>query len=405
MSHRDRVRCLIALIGALAVVSTTSSLTWPILSEYLRNQGFDETAISINAAAQFAGIIVVALLATRIMPCLGFFRTIVIGLGLVASMLMLLPFLRDYWIWLVLRFVLGLGASMLFTAGDTWINQILDDRVRGRWLGVYSTVGMAGWAVGPIIGSQLDPASIWPFVCGLVAVVIAGTLLTPTRKIDINLSREDGFDAGGGRLWLVFLMAPTVLLSSAMFGVVEGGMQNFAHLYTMDILGKEFREVGYAVIWVGSIGAIFFQYPVGWLADKLDRGWLLVACVFVLAFSVFLFPFLIHAGTQPWYHFDALVLWGLISLWGGSMGAIFTVGITLLGQRFRGIELIGANAVFSLLFGVGGMVGPLIVGTAMSETGPSGFTISLVTVVLMYGVFAAWRQATRGKRLARGQGA
>jgi MFS family permease len=144
---------------------------------------------------------------------------------------------------------------------------------------------------------------------------------------------------------------------------------------------------------------------VGWLADKLDRGWLLVACVFVLAFSVFLFPFLIHAGTQPWYHFDALVLWGLISLWGGSMGAIFTVGITLLGQRFRGIELIGANAVFSLLFGVGGMVGPLIVGTAMSETGPSGFTISLVTVVLMYGVFAAWRQARRGKRLARGQGA
>jgi MFS family permease len=241
MSHRDRVRCLIALIGALAVVSTTSSLTWPILSEYLRNQGFDETAISINAAAQFAGIIVVALLATRIMPRLGFFRTIVIGLGLVASMLMLLPFLRDYWIWLVLRFVLGLGASMLFTAGDTWINQILDDRVCGRWLGVYSTVGMAGWAVGPIIGSQLDPASILPFVCGLVAVVIAGTLLTPTRKIDINLSREDGFDAGGGRLWLVFLMAPTVLLSSAMFGVVEGGMQNFAHLYTMDILGKEFR--------------------------------------------------------------------------------------------------------------------------------------------------------------------
>ena len=66
----------------------------------------------------------------------------------VAAMLIMLPFFRDYWIWLVLRFVMGLGASMLFTAGDTWINQILDDRVRGRWLGVYSTVGMAGWAVG-----------------------------------------------------------------------------------------------------------------------------------------------------------------------------------------------------------------------------------------------------------------
>jgi MFS family permease len=402
---RDKIRCLIALIASLAVVSTTSSLTWPILSEYLRNQGFSETAISINAAAQFAGIVIVALLATRIIPRLGFFRTILMGLALAASMLVLLPFLRDYWIWLVLRFLLGIGNSLLFTAGDTWINQILDDRVRGRWLGVYSTVGMAGWAVGPILGSQLDPASVWPFACGLVAVAIAGVVLMPTRRIDINLSKQDDFDAMGGRLWIVFLAAPTVLLASAMFGVVEGGMQSFAHLYTMDVLGNDFRQTGYAVIWVGSVGAIFFQYPIGWLADKVDRGWLLVACVFVLAAALLAFPYLIQAGRQPWNSPDALMLWTLVAVWGGSMGAIFTVGITLLGERFRNIELIGANAVFSLLFGVGGMVGPLIVGTAMDQAGPAGFPSSLFIAVLIYGLFAAWRQATRGARLARGQGA
>ncbi len=405
LSPRDRIRCLIALIASLAVVATTSSLTWPILSEYLRNQGFDETAISINAAAQFAGIVVVAFLATRIIPRLGFFRTIVLGLGLAATILILLPFMRDYWAWLVLRFLLGIGNSLLFTAGDTWVNQILDDRVRGRWLGIYSTVGMAGWAVGPILGSQLDPASVWPFMCGLIAVGIAGLVLLPTRRIDINLSQQEGFDALGVRLWIVFLAAPTVLLASAMFGVVEGGMQSFAHLYTMDVLGTDFRQIGYAVIWVGSVGAIFFQYPVGWLADKVDRGWLLVVCVFVLAAAIFLFPHMLYAGTFSWRHPEALVLWVLVATWGGSMGAIFTVGITLLGERFRNIELIGANAVFSLLFGVGGMVGPLVVGTTMDQAGPSGFPYSLVVVVMIYGVFAAWRQATRANRLARGQGA
>ena len=68
LSPRDRRRCLIALIGALAVVSTLSSLMWPILSEALRNRGWDETMIGVNAAAQFGGIVVVALLVTRIIP-------------------------------------------------------------------------------------------------------------------------------------------------------------------------------------------------------------------------------------------------------------------------------------------------------------------------------------------------
>ena len=85
LSPRDRLRCLVALIAALSVVSTLSSLMWPILSEALRIEGYDETAIGINAAAQFAGIVAVALLVTRIIPRLGFFRTIVTGLAVAAA--------------------------------------------------------------------------------------------------------------------------------------------------------------------------------------------------------------------------------------------------------------------------------------------------------------------------------
>ena len=77
------------------------------------------------------------------------------------------------------------------------------------------------------------------------------------------------------------------------------------------------------------------------------------------------------------------------------MGGIFTVGITLLGQRFRGIELVSANAVFSVLFGVGGLLGPFIVGTTMSVIGPVGFPVSLLVAVGLYTLFAVYRQLTR----------
>ena len=388
-----------ALVAALAVVSTTSSLTWPILAESLRYQGYNETMIGLNAAAQFAGIMIVALIAPALIPRLGFFKTILCGLFIVATMLMLLPTVRDFHIWLGLRFLLGIGNSLLFTSGDTWVNQIVDDRVRGRWMGIYGTVGMAGWAVGPVIGASLDPLSYWPFLVGLSAIVIAASLLYPTRKIDVKLDTMSHIATGPSQLLLVLMAAPTVCLSSGMFGIIEGGMNSFAHLYTMDILGSEQRSTGYAVIWVGSVGAIFFQYPVGWLADRLDRGWLLVTCVAIVAIMIALLPWLIHAGTDPWWTPKALALWSTIVFWGGSMGATFTVGLTLLGERFRGVQLIAANAVFTLLFGIGGLLGPFLVGSAMNRYGPIGYPMSLFIVVTAYTLFATYRQATRQRRI------
>jgi MFS family permease len=382
-----------ALIATMAVVSITSSLAWPILSEALRNQGYSESMIGINAAAQFTGIIVVALAAPRIIPAMGFFKTIVLGLVVVAVMLIALPAFRGFETWLLIRFLLGAGNSLLFTAGDTWMNHIVDDRVRGRWMGIYVTVGMAGWALGPLLGAYLDPDTYWPFVCGLLAIVVAAVFLLPTRKLDVKLSLSAQGVAMG--LATVFIAAPTVLLSSAMFGVVEGAMQSFAHLYTMDILGAQFRQTGYAVIWVGAIAAVFFQYPIGWLADKVNRRWLLIACVLTMMVSIFLFPLLIEGGRGPWWEPRALGLWTVVSVWGGSMGGIFTVGITLLGQRFRDVELVSANAMFSVLFGVGGLLGPFLAGTAMTAMGPAGFPSSLLAVVTVYAVFALYRQFIR----------
>ena len=393
LTPQQRIRCMIALVAALAVVSITSSLNWPILAEALRNQGYSESMIGINAAAQFAGIIVVALAAPRIIPALGFFKAIALGMIVLAVTIIALPAFRSFETWLVIRFLLGMGNSLLFTTGDTWINLIVNDRVRGRWMGIYVTVGMAGWAVGPLLGAYLDPDTYWPFVWGLLAILVAAGLLLPTRKLDVRLSvPKHGVTLG---LAAVFFAAPTVLLASAMFGIVEGAMQSFAHLYTMDVLGAQFRQTGYAVIWVGAIAAVFFQYPIGWLADKFNRSWLLIVCVLALMVSIILFPLFVEGGRDDWWQPRALALWAVVSVWGGSMGGIFTVGITLLGERFRDTKLVSANAVFSVLFGVGGLLGPFLAGTAMSAVGPAGFPLSLVAAVAIYALFALYRQFTR----------
>jgi MFS family permease len=129
---------------------------------------------------------------------------------------------------------------------------------------------------------------------------------------------------------------------------------------------------------------------------------MLVGCIAVIAIACAILPLTIHGGLAPWYSPDGLALWLTLVVWGGAMGGTFTVGMTLLGERFTGSALIAANAVFTMLFGIGGLVGPLAVGSAMSAWGPTAFPVTLVVAVTVYGLFAAYRQATRGRRAATG---
>ena len=89
--------------------------------------------------------------------------------------------------------------------------------------------------------------------------------------------------------------------------------QTPAALYTMDVLGAGYRATGYAVIRVDAVGAIFFQYPAGWLADRVDRGWLLVGCVAVATAAMAIFPWLLPGAAGPWWSPAALALWSEVS--------------------------------------------------------------------------------------------
>ncbi len=53
-------------------------------------------------------------------------------------------------------------------------------------------------------------------------------------------------------------------------------------------------------------------------------------------------------------------------LFGASAGALYTLSIILVGQRYRDDELVRANAHIAMLWGLGCLLGPMLTG-AVSE--------------------------------------
>ena len=90
------------------------------------------------------------------------------------------------------------------------------------------------------------------------------------------------------------------------------------------------------------------------------------------------------------------LLWPLLVLLSAVAGGIYTLALVLIGQRFKGQDLVTANASVGLLWGVGSLVGPLVSGAAM-DVAPHGLPIALALMAGLFVCFArqSYRRAGR----------
>ena len=131
------------------------------------------------------------------------------------------------------------------------------------------------------------------------------------------------------------------------------------------------------------------QYPVGMLADRIDRRLVLLLCAMVGFVGIATLPPLI--ATTSWTGGRPILLYLSLFIWGGTLTGMYTVGLTLLGQRFQGSALISANAGFVMLYEIGALGGPPLSGYAMDLWNPHGLVVAMSIVCLSYAALILYR--------------
>jgi fucose permease len=79
---------------------------------------------------------------------------------------------------------------------------------------------------------------------------------------------------------------------------------------------------------------------------------------------------------------------------GTSAFAIYTIGLTILGDNFRGPDLVAGSAAFAAMWGIGGLLGPPIAGAATDAFGIEAIPL---TVCVIYVLLLAGLAFTRGQ--------
>lgn len=372
---------IIASITAVGVFCLTTGLSSPLLALILEDMGASSGLIGLNAAMGPIGIILSAPFVPRLAQKFGAWFICVTSLCSSAVLLLMLAVFRDVMIWFPIRFFLGVAISAIFIISETWINQLAMPRIRGRIIGIYNTVAAAGFALGPltlaVIGSQGWP----PFLVGITGILIALPVFVLARD------HLPGFDGREDASVFSFLsLAPMLLLAVAFAALFDQVALSFLPIYGLRHgLTEATSSLALAVMIIGNV---VLQIPIGWLADRISRRFLMSIMAIATMIGSLLLSLLIEGS---------MLLWPMLFVWGAIAFGIYTIALVELGDRFSGALLLAGNGAFGMMWGIGGIFGPPVAGAAMDLIGPEGLPVILGLASCVLGVAVGFMPLSRVK--------
>lgn len=372
-------RALAGAIGAMAVFSMATTISFPLLSLLMERAEISAFWIGVNTAMAAIATLAVTPLAPRAMAALGLVPFLAVCAVLTMLALIGFKLTEAYGAWLALRFLLGAAIAGMFLATEFWIVATAPDHLRGRVVAAYAVILSIGYALGPTILILTGTEGWAPF---LAAAAVAAGALVPLAFAGAAAPQVERHGAGGA--WRFFFSDPSLIWAVALFGVIEFGAMALTPVW--GVASGYSEDASIAMIVALAAGNILFQPLLGWASDRFPARRLLGLCAATSLAVAVILPFV--ADLYP-----AVI--ALFFVWGGMAAGLYTVSLAAIGGRYRGGALAAANAAIVMAYGLGALVGPPIVGWSMDLMGPDGLAHAIAVTCIAYGALVAIRSRLR----------
>lgn len=359
----------------MAVVNLVYGISFPLLALVLDSQGVSKTLIGISTIMQAVAVLAIAPIAPALMNRFSPARLMQFMAVTLTFLFILAGLYQNVWFWFPLRFVIGAATAMLWIASESLINQLAEDKWRGRIVGIYASVGAAGFALGPLLLIATGSDGMLPFVATSMLTLLAGLPLFLVKHHSLDLES----DANAG-IWKVFLLAPVIMLANVTYAAVVESLITFFPLYGMH-LGMS-QEFSLGLMTIMGLGSMILVLPLSWVADHVNRMAMLIIVLMATMSCLLAFPYVLRMEPGLIYVF--------FFAFGGVEGMIYTLGVVLIGDRFKGAQLAAATTAFTACWGAGTIIGPLLVGIGMDVFGNGSMALIIFTLFALYLPLPLW---------------
>jgi len=348
--------------------------------------GFTTSQIGMLGSAHFLGFFVGCWWAPRLMGDVGHARafaafTATGAIGLMAHFLIIDPIA-----WALMRVASGLCVAGCYTVIEAWLQSKVTNETRGRAMGTYRFVDMGASLAAQLVISVLEPASYVSY--NLLAILCCAALLPLTLT-----KSEQPQTPSAPRLRPMLAVARSPL---AAVGVIVAALSSASFRMVGPVYGTEVGLQIDQIAWFLAafvLGGALAQYPVGWLADKYDRRWVLVwlsaAAIVACGTTV-----LAGASSTTFIMLNA-TFFGLTSF------PIFSVSAAHANDFATSEERVELAAALMFFYAIGAIAAPVFASGLIQSYGPSALFIMIAAghaVLIVFGLSRMRARPTAGNQ-------
>lgn len=367
LTSSQRALSLAAVIAASFAVGISFGIGYPLTALTLENWGEPKWVIGLAGATPALAVLMALPFLARFVGRIGAVAAISWGCALSGLAFLTMSQVTEAWSWIALRFLLSVGIALPWLVGETWINTVSTEGIRGRIIALYAIAFFAGFASGPLILEQVGNSGIAPFLVGAVLSAAAGVPIILARRLAPDLSHDDPKGIG-------------VAMRMAPIGMMCGWIGGFSEITYLSLLPNVAIASGISehqaltLLSLMTAGGGVLQFPIGWLADKMSK---------VLVATVLAALFISLSLLLPWVLVSAGVAKVIVFILGGVILGFYTLGLAIIGEEVKGKDLAAANAAYLVMYQAGAIVGPFAAGAAMTAEPVRGFIVIVVGLMAL----------------------
>jgi MFS family permease len=368
------------LLLGMGILMLGAGLQSTLLGVRAQTEGFATSAIGIVMSCYYVGFLVGTSLAPRLIRGVGHVRVFSAFAAVAAASTLVQAVFVTPVVWGAMRLVTGICLAGIYVVAESWLNDRATQETRSRLLALYMVVLYGGLGAAQFLLLVSDPSSDTPFmlVSALICLAIVPLVLSAHGAPAVDTPQ-------GVRFRDLYRRSPLGVVAVIMSGLMSSIVFSLGPVYARQ---SGMDDAAIAVFMAGSILAgVLTQYPVGMLADRLERR-AVIAGVSTLAAALGVWLALSKGMPGAMLLFTASLISGLVL-------SVYSLGVSHVNDRLETSEMVAASSALLMLNGAAAVIGPIVGGVLMDSQGAEAYFGALAVIAAMLAVFCLWRRSRR----------
>ena len=382
-----------ALFAGYAIIMLAFGLQGNLLGVRSVIEEFNLIAIGILMSSYMVGYFVGANIVPNLVSKVGHIRVFAAFASTASLSILIHAVFINPVVWSFARFLTGISMVSIFIVVESWLNDRANNKTRGKLLSTYMFITFFSIAFGTLLLNIADPTRYEPFILISLLLSIALIPILLTKRKAPQFKKINPI-----KIKELYKISPMGVFTSLCTGLIHSSIFSLTAVYAAKMNFNIF-EISLLIFLIVVAGALF-QWPLGYLSDKIDRRTVIIFSS--IAASIFGFLAIFSVGSVPetmylaidWKN-NKIIFFAFVTIFAGFSLPIYAINIALTNDYISKDRFVAAGSGLQLVMGLGAMAGPITCTIFMNFFGANGFFIYLIFFHVIISLFGFYRMSVR----------